>query len=100
MREYRATVGATDGNIIAAIITIHTPTNQPSVPRPDHGPSSMPCIRSAVHAQPATRPRPAGTRERDEERDQPEPRANRRERGREPRTAGNAFLRGGDHGFR
>src|SRR3954468_10652043 len=52
MREYRATVGATDGNIIAAIITIHTPTNQPRVPRPDQGPSSIPSICPAVHHQP------------------------------------------------
>src|SRR3954451_1996731 len=52
MREYRATVGATDGNIIAAIITIHTPTNQPRVPRPDQGPSSIPSICPTVHHQP------------------------------------------------
>ena len=45
MREYSATVGATDGNIIAAIITTHTPRNQPSVPSAVHGPSSMPRIR-------------------------------------------------------
>ncbi len=53
MREYRATVGATDGNIIAAIITTQTARNQPSVPRPVHGPSSMPRIWSTVHHQPA-----------------------------------------------
>src|SRR3712207_4132465 len=52
MREYRATVGATDGNIIAAIITTQSPRNQPSAPRPVHGPSSMPRIRSALHHQP------------------------------------------------
>src|SRR5688500_7457456 len=52
MREYSATVGATDGNIIAAIITTQTPRNQPSAPRPVHGPSSMPCIWRAVHHQP------------------------------------------------
>src|SRR3954451_12275469 len=51
MREYSATVGATDGNIIAAIITSHTPANQPSVPRPVQGPSSMPLMRSLVHHQ-------------------------------------------------
>src|SRR3954463_1975146 len=51
MREYSATVGATDGNIIAAIITTQTPTNQPSDPRPVQGPSSMPLIRSLVHHQ-------------------------------------------------
>src|SRR3954454_8969657 len=52
MREYNATVGATDGNIIAAIITTQTPTNQPRVPRSVHGPPSMPCISRAVHHQP------------------------------------------------
>src|SRR4051794_7162621 len=52
MRPYSATVGATDGNIIAAIITIQTPRNQPSVPRPVHGPSSMPRISWTVHHQP------------------------------------------------
>ena len=51
MREYSATVGATDGNIIAAIITTHTPRNQPSVPR--LGP------RAAVH--PAHLGRPSTT---------------------------------------
>src|SRR4051812_44944817 len=51
MREYRATVGATDGSIIAAIITTHTPTNQPSVPSPVQDPSSMPLICSLVHHQ-------------------------------------------------
>src|SRR6185312_4132604 len=53
MREYNATVGATDGNIIAAIITIQTERNQPKVPRPVQGPLSIPCIWSAVHHQPA-----------------------------------------------
>src|SRR5947209_16786130 len=52
MREYSATVGATDGNIIAAIITTQIPRNQPSVPRPVHGPSSMPRIWRTVHHQP------------------------------------------------
>ncbi len=52
IRAYRTTVGASDGNIIAAIITTHTPRNQPSVPRAVHGPSSMPSIRSTVHHQP------------------------------------------------
>ena len=33
MREYKATVGATDGNIIAAIITTQTPRNQLTPPR-------------------------------------------------------------------
>src|SRR5512143_3286774 len=65
MREYRATVGETDGNIIAAIITTQTPRNQPSVPRSAPGPWSIPLIRSTVDHQAtaasanssATRPR-------------------------------------------
>src|SRR4051812_9082628 len=52
IRAYSATVGATDGNIIAAIITTHAPRNQPSAPRPVQGPSSMPRIRSTVDHQP------------------------------------------------
>src|SRR3954447_20084982 len=52
MRAYSATVGATDGNIIAVIITTHAPRNQPSAPRPVQGPSSMPRIRSTVDHQP------------------------------------------------
>jgi hypothetical protein len=44
IRVHNATVGATDGNIIAVIMTIETPRNQPNVPRPVHGPSSMPRI--------------------------------------------------------
>src|SRR4051794_28647561 len=51
MREYSATVGATDGSIIAAIITTQTPANHPSVPRPVQGPSSIPLMRSLVHHQ-------------------------------------------------
>ena len=53
---YSATVGATDGNIIAAIMTTHTLMNQPNVPRPVHGPLSMPRICWIVHHQPT----PAG----------------------------------------
>src|SRR5215218_10764056 len=52
MREYSATVGATEGNIIAAIITTQTPRNQPNEPRPVQGPLSIPRIRSPVHHQP------------------------------------------------
>ncbi len=63
MREYSATVGASDGNIIAAIITTHTPRNQPSVPSAVHGPSSMPRIHSLVDHQPD---RGEGEEERDE----------------------------------
>src|SRR5262245_46480812 len=44
VREYSATVGATDGNIMAVIITTQTPRNQPSVPKAVHGPASMPLI--------------------------------------------------------
>ena len=44
MREYRATVGATDGNIMAAIITTHTARNQLAVPSPVQGPLSIPRI--------------------------------------------------------
>src|SRR3954463_16227982 len=47
MRAYSANVGATDGNIIEAIITTHTPRNQPSAPSAVPGPSSIPAIRSA-----------------------------------------------------
>src|SRR4051794_30249284 len=53
MRAYSATVGATDGNIIAAIITTQTPRNQPSAPSAVHGPASMPPISRTVHHQPA-----------------------------------------------
>src|SRR4051812_48725369 len=53
MRAYNATVGATDGNIIAAIITTHTVMNQPKAPRSVQGPLSIPRIWSAVHHQPA-----------------------------------------------
>ena len=51
MRAYRETVGATDGNIIAAIITTQTPRNQPSAPSAVPGPSSIPAMRSAVDHQ-------------------------------------------------
>ena len=56
MRAYNAVVGANDGNIIAAIITTHTPKNQPSAPRSVPGPPSIPAIRSTVdhHAAPAS----------------------------------------------
>ena len=53
MREYRATVGATDGNIIAAIITTQTPRNQPNAPTEVHGPSSIPRICPTIHHQPS-----------------------------------------------
>ena len=36
---YAASVGANDGNIIAAIITIQDPVNQPSVPSAVPGPA-------------------------------------------------------------
>src|SRR5689334_3104239 len=52
MREWSATVGATDGSIIAAIITTHAPMNHPNAPSAVQGPSSMPCIRATVDHQP------------------------------------------------
>src|SRR2546423_7777249 len=52
MWEYNGTVGETGGNIIAAIITIQMPRNQPSVPRPVQEPSSMPRIWSTDHHHP------------------------------------------------
>src|ERR1700736_1076207 len=52
MREYSATVGATEGNIMAAIITTQTPRNQLKEPRPVHGPLSIPRICSPDHNQP------------------------------------------------
>src|SRR5215207_693088 len=65
MRAYSATVGDTDGNIIAAIITIHTPRNQPTAPRLVPGPSSIPPMRSAVdHQASAARPNSAAIRPR------------------------------------
>jgi len=56
IREWSAIVGQADGSIIAAIIAIHTPANQPGVPRLVHGPSSIPRISTTVtvHATPAT----------------------------------------------
>src|SRR4051795_581614 len=51
MREYSATVGATDGSIIAAIITTQAPRNQPKPPRPVQGPASMSRIRTPVDHQ-------------------------------------------------
>src|SRR3954447_13045300 len=63
MRAYSVTVGATDGNIIAAIITAQTPRNQPSAPSGVPGPSSIPLIRSAVdHHATAPRPNSSATR--------------------------------------
>src|SRR5439155_12895072 len=53
MRKYSATVGLTDGNINAAIITTPTARNHPRAPRPVHGPLSIPRIRPAVHHHPA-----------------------------------------------
>src|SRR4029453_6968065 len=51
MGEYSATVGETEGNIIAAIITTQMPRNHPNEPRPVQGPLSIPLIRSPVHHQ-------------------------------------------------
>src|SRR4051794_6646305 len=52
MRANSATVGATDGNIIAAIMPIQPRRNQPRLPSLVHGPPSMPCISWAVPTQP------------------------------------------------
>ena len=49
---YRAIVGATEGNIIAAIITTQTPRNQPRLPSLVQGPASMPRISWIVHTHP------------------------------------------------
>ena len=75
IRAYSATVGATDGNIIAAIITTQTPRNQPNAPSEVHGPSSVPAIRLGG------RP-PADPGEGEEPGDEPEPGARGR-KGRE-----------------
>src|SRR3954470_2222935 len=53
MREYSATVGATEGSIIATIITTQTPRNQANDPSSVHGPLSIPRIWSPVHHHPA-----------------------------------------------
>ena len=45
-------MGATDGNIIAAIITTHTPRNHAAVPSEVQGPPSIPFISCAVHHHP------------------------------------------------
>ena len=50
------TIGAIDGNIIAAIITTQMPTNQPRLPSWVPGPASMLAIRSSVIAQAITAP--------------------------------------------
>src|SRR5215217_6789125 len=46
------TIGATDGNIIAPIITTHVVRKNPSAPGSVPGPASMPAIRSPVTTQP------------------------------------------------
>src|SRR5262249_58966215 len=51
----------TDGNIIAAIITSHTPRNHANVPRSVHGPPSMPFIQRAVSHQPTAASRNSST---------------------------------------
>ena len=88
MREYRATVGATDGNIIAAIMTTHTARNQPSVP--EAGP------RPVVHPLHLVgRPPPADAGEGEQQSDQPEPGASGRVRRGEARAAGDSVGRPG-----
>src|SRR5579863_9622591 len=56
IREYKATVGATDGTIMAAIITTQIPRNQPTPPKALQGPLSMPRISCAVHHHPTPAP--------------------------------------------
>ena len=51
-RVYSAIVGATDGNIIAAIITTQMPRNQPRLPRLVQGPASMPRMTWTVQIHP------------------------------------------------
>ena len=51
------TVGIADGSIIAAIITIQIPRNQPSVPRAVHGPEPIPS--HPVDGRPPREPRQA-----------------------------------------
>src|SRR4051794_28521834 len=53
-RSYTTTIGSTDGNIIAAIITTQTTMKNPSVPGSVPGPASMPSIRPAVTVQATT----------------------------------------------
>ena len=51
-REWKSAIGATEGNIIAAIIVTHTPRNQTSPPRSVPGPAVHP-----VHALVRDNPR-------------------------------------------
>ena len=51
MRTCITTIGAIEGNIIAAIITTQTPRKNPTVPGSVPGPASMPLIWSLVSAQ-------------------------------------------------
>src|ERR671919_198340 len=51
IRACITTIGAIEGNIIAAIITTHAVTQKPSVPGSVPGPASMPAIRSSVSTQ-------------------------------------------------
>src|SRR4051812_27318472 len=51
-RLWRPRYHAAAGSIIAAIITIQMPRNHASPPSAVQGPSSMPRISCAVHAQP------------------------------------------------
>jgi hypothetical protein len=57
-------VGASDGSIIAAIITAQAPVNHPSVPRRVPGPASIPAIRSAVTQRDARRGQQTAERQR------------------------------------
>src|SRR5436190_16420867 len=60
MRACMTTIGAIEGNIIAAIITTQAVSQKPRAPGSVPGPASMPAIRSPVTAQAiaASRKRP------------------------------------------
>src|SRR5690242_8105461 len=51
MRACMTTIGAIEGNIIAAIITTQAVIQKPKPPRSVPGPASMPDMRSPVTAQ-------------------------------------------------
>src|SRR3954453_13334798 len=51
MFTYMFTIGATDGNIIAAIMTTHVVMKKPKVPSGDPGPASIPDMRRSETVQ-------------------------------------------------
>ena len=63
MRAYMTTIGAIDGNIIAAIITTQAVSQKPSPPRS--------CARAGVHSgHPVSRHRPGDGREKEQPEDE------------------------------